>query len=84
MDISILNIVIWILNFTFQFWNLFFKFKKPIWRKNWYLNSKLLLSILENSISIQKILIESRNQHFDFEYFYLNLKFDISVLNFLI
>jgi hypothetical protein len=34
MDISILNIFIWIWKLTFQFWKLLFKFKKLIWSIN--------------------------------------------------
>jgi len=56
MDISILNIVISIWKFTFQFWELLFRFKKKNWSKFWYLISKLLFWNLKNSISIQKTL----------------------------
>jgi len=55
MDISILNIVTWIWKLTFQSWKFLFKFKNIISSKTWYLNSKLLFSNLEISISIQKI-----------------------------
>jgi hypothetical protein len=42
MDISMLNILIWIWKLTFQFWKLLFKFKKKIdlkfdiWILNYY------------------------------------------------
>jgi hypothetical protein len=82
MDISILNIFIWIGKLTFQFWILLFKFQKLISSKNWYLNFKLLFLNLLLSISIQKKIIEPKNRHFDFKYFDLNLEFDIWILKF--
>jgi len=33
---------------------------------------------------LRRLLIESSNGHFNFEYYYLNLKIDISILKFLI
>jgi hypothetical protein len=78
MDISMLNIVIWIWKLTFQFWKLLFKFKKLIWSKNWYLNSKLLFSSLKITISIQKTLLTLNidililNILFELEIWYLN------------
>jgi hypothetical protein len=43
-----------------------------------YLNSKTLFDP-KISISIQNIIIEFLDQHFDFKYFYLNLKFEFWV-----
>jgi len=74
MDISILNIVIWIWKLTFQFWK-------------FYLNSKnvfdLKINIFEskNYYFNSKKIIESKNQHFDLKYFDLK-KFDIWILKF--
>jgi len=82
MDISILNIVIWIWKLTFPFWKFSFKFKNLIWSKNWYFNFKLLFSNLKIIISILKNFIEFKNWQLDFKYFYLNLKFDIWILKF--
>jgi hypothetical protein len=73
MDISMLNIVIWIWKLTFQFWKLIFTLKKLIWSKNWYLNSKLLFSNPKISISIQTHLL-NLNIDIDFKYFYDNFK----------
>jgi len=64
MDISILNIVIWIGNLTFQFWKLLFKFKKLIWPKHPYLNFKLLFSILKIIISILQTLLSLKIGNF--------------------
>jgi hypothetical protein len=94
MDISTLNIVIWIWKLTFQFWKFLFKFKKIIWSKNWYLNSKLLFLNLKIIISILKtlltlkignlilnIFISTWNLIFEFEVKNLNFKksFDLKV-----
>jgi hypothetical protein len=54
MDISILNILFETENWHFDFWKFLFKFKKIIWSKTWYLNSKLLISNLKINISIKK------------------------------
>jgi hypothetical protein len=48
MDISILNIIIWIWKLTIQFWNFLFKFKKIISSKSLYLN-------LRNFIELKKL-----------------------------
>jgi len=42
------------------------------------MNFKLIFWNLKIIISIQKNLIESKHWHFDFEYFYLKMKIDIS------
>jgi hypothetical protein len=56
----------------------FFKFqpKKFIWFEIWNLSFELLFLNLKFNISRQKILIESKNGHFNFEYYYLILKTD--------
>jgi len=38
---------------------------------------------LEIDISIQKLLIDYKNGHFSFEYFYMNMKIHISTLKIL-
>jgi hypothetical protein len=64
MDILILNISIWILKSIFQ---------PEISIPNYYFGS------LELILPVWK-LIESKNGHFNFEYYYLNLKIYISIL----
>jgi len=44
------------------------------------LNSKLIFSNQKISISIQKIIIDHKNGHFNFEDFYVNMKIYISAL----
>jgi hypothetical protein len=44
------------------------------------LKSKLIFSNPKISISIQKIIIDHKNGHFNFEYFYVNMKIYISAL----
>jgi hypothetical protein len=64
----------------FDFENFSFKFSIVIWFEpkisilNYYFRfSKLVLLVW-------KLLSEFKNQHFNFEYCYLNLKIDISIL----
>jgi hypothetical protein len=80
MEILILNIFIQIWNFIFQLWKFSIEISNNhlIW--TWNLNSKLLFWILKINTFSLKILIESKNGHFNFEYYYLNMKFDISIL----
>jgi hypothetical protein len=49
-------------------------FEPEISIPNYYFGSSKLI------LPIWKILIESKNGHFSFEYCYLNLKIDISIL----
>ncbi len=46
------------------------------------MNSTLIFSNPKISISIQKIIIDCKNGHFNFEYFNINIKIYISTLNF--
>jgi hypothetical protein len=45
-------------------------------------DSELLFGF--SKLMFQKLLIESENGHFNFEYFYLSRQIDISILNFFI
>jgi hypothetical protein len=80
MDILILSIFIWIWKFTFQLWKFCIEILNNhlIW--TWNFNSKLLFWILKLIFQVWNLLIESKNGHFNFEYCYLNLKIDISIL----
>jgi len=79
--ISILQRISWIWNLLFQFlkkktWTFFklFKFKKLIWSKIWYLNSKLLFSILTINISIWGFKFKFKNV--------FDLKLEIAIPNY--
>jgi hypothetical protein len=72
------------MNFYISTLKFSFKIKKIIWFEpeisipNYYFGfSKLILPI-------SKLLIESENGHFNFEYCYLNMKIDISILEIVI
>jgi len=69
LNVSILNF------FNSNFKNLF-DLKLEISTPNYYFGvSKLIFQS-------RKLLIESKNGHFNFEYLYLSLKIDISIPNF--
>jgi hypothetical protein len=42
------------------------------------------MSHITNILQVWKLLINSKNVHFNFEYCYLNLKIDISILEIVI
>jgi len=54
--------------------------KRLIWSKNWYLNSKLIFLKPKLLCKFRKLLIDYKNGHSNFEYFYLNMKNYISTL----
>jgi len=81
MDILFFNIFILIWKFIFQLWKVFIQILNNhlIW--TWNFNSELLFWILKiNILQVWKLLIKSKNGHFNFEYCYLNLKIEISIL----
>jgi len=84
MDILVLHIFIWIWKFIFQLWKFCIKILNNHLILTWNFNSKLLFWILKINTSNLKLLIESKNGHFNFEYCYLNLKIDISILEIVI
>jgi len=71
---------------NFRFWiehDIFnLNLKRLIWSKIWYLNYTLIFFNPKISISIQKIIIDCKNGHFNFEYFNINFKIYISTLKF--
>jgi hypothetical protein len=84
MNILMLNFLYEYENLYFNSENFAFKFYIIIWFQpeisipNYYFGfSKLILRAW-------KLLIEFKNGHFNFEYFYLNLKLDISILEIVI
>jgi hypothetical protein len=66
MDILILNILIWILNFIFHLWKFYIKILNNhlIW--TWNFNSKLLFWILRINTSSLKIINWVKNWTFQF------------------
>jgi len=56
MDISILNIIIWIWKLTFQFWKFKFKCKRLSWTKKLIFEFWIMFLESKINISIQKII----------------------------
>jgi hypothetical protein len=71
-----MKIDISVLNFLILIFRNYFTWKWKFWIPNYY------FGLLKLIIQFRKLLIESKNGHFNFEYCYLNLKIDISILNF--
>jgi hypothetical protein len=75
------------LEFFIQNWNLYFNFEKNLvkfWIIIWFepeiLNPNYYFRFTKLIFLVWKLLIESKNGHFNFEYCYLNLKIEISIL----
>ncbi len=77
-----MNILIWILKLYFNSENFELNFLIIIWFEPEISIPNYFFGFSELVLLVWKLLIESKNGHFDFEYCYLNLKFDISILEF--
>jgi len=71
-----INIKIYISTLTFFHLN----FKIIIWFEPEILIQNYYFRLSELILPVWKLLIESKNGHFNFEYFYLTLKIDSSIL----
>jgi hypothetical protein len=80
MEISILNIFIRIRKFTFNSEKISFKFLTIIWFEPEISIPVYYFGFSKLILQVWKLLIESKNGQFNFEYFYLNLKISISIL----
>jgi hypothetical protein len=84
IDNLLLSIFMWIWKIIFQLWKFFISILNNYLIWTWNLIPNYYFGFSKLILQVWKLVIESKNGHFNFEYFYLNMKINISILQIVI